>query len=343
MYIQEKKDARIFKKEIFTHNMDNATSATFNNDANFSTFFEDQLRFLDTTVKKVFYAENTFLADVPAKYIDVNTNLFSWHMKDIQGSAKIISDYSDDIPNVGESTKQYSSKPRDLASSFIMSIREMQDAAKLGQQIATDRLETCMLMNMNKINKLVYFGSTEGGNQTYGWLNYAGNGANQTVVTTDVAGANTDAKKWINKTGAAILDDLHEAINEVQTRTAKHTLFQPNRILLPLAQYQLLKTKRLLDTQVTTVFDEFERLYPNVTIEARPILAGVKNVNSFVNSKDVMIVYQNNNFHFEQIILENFAPTQAQPLNLSWKTICTSRHAGVAMYYPESQVFKTGI
>ena len=56
---------------------------------------------------------------------------------------------------------------------------------------------------------------------------------------------------------------------------------------------------------MTTVFDEFNRLYPNITIEARPILTGIKEVNSFVNSKDVMIVYDNNPFHFNQIICDS--------------------------------------
>ncbi len=335
-------DTQIFTKDFFIENMNADSRKIINNDS-FSIFFEDQLRFLDNTVKKVFHSENTFLVDIPVLTIDPAYEDYSWYMTDITGSAKIISDDSDDIPGVSQYAKRYNNVARTLASHFKLSLSEIQAIQKFGGRVATSGLEACLMMNMNKMNKIVYLGSTEGGNLTRGWLSYAGDGTNQTVATSDVAGASANAKKWANKTGALILDDLHEAINAVQLRTSAHTLFTPNRILLPLAQYQLLKTKRLLDTQVTTVFDEFNRLYPNITIEARPILAGIKEVNSFVNSKDVMIVYDNNPFHFNQIMLEQFKPTEAQAVNLSLKTICSSKHAGVAMYYPESQVFRTGI
>ena len=340
--LQNNEDKRIFKAEHYFQKLDNSAKSilNFNTDSAFSVLFEDQLRVLDNVVKKVIYADSTFMMDIPSKLVPVATETFTWQMNDMTGSAQEISDYATDITEVGVKGKRYTNCYTDFASSFTFSIREMQAAQQSGMPLSTNKLEVALFANTNFMNLAAYKGNAT--KQVLGWLSY--NSLDDTVpvdrkVTTMEVVAGVGGKTWATKTGDEILKDLYSAINTVDIRTTSK--FEVDTILLPPAQYIIAAQTRLLPTQTITVLEEFNRQYPGITVLKRPILKGALKVGNAY--KDIMIAYKKAPFHFEQIIAEVFAPQPEQIVNLAYKTICTSKHLGVAMYYPESQVFCYGI
>ena len=344
-------DKKRFKSERFVNfqfqDGNTSLSNRFNTDASFSALFEEQLQMLDNTVMEEMKADRTFLQDIPVEPGELGTTTHTWFMNDINGKAGYISDYSTALPKVGTTGRAYTGRFLDFGVAYDLSVREIQAGNKANVRLEDSLLRAATRSLIELHDNSAYFGAPA--DQVYGWLDYSDKNTktpfDRRVTTLDASGASVNAKKWANKTADEIMKDLTDIVNAIDLRT--NSKFMPNTILLPTEQYQKANDVRLLATATTSVLEEFNRKYPDITVIKRPILKVRTDSNGVVSGgllgKDVMIAYKNDKLCFNQIITEvmNVYPTQA--VNLAYTTNFTGRHGGIQMKLPETQCFMYGI
>ena len=338
-------DKSIFTKEMFVNNqtesllrqiVSGTKKESFNTDSS-SVFFEDQLRYMDNVVKKVFHSNPTYMTDIPAYQIPMGTRTYSWQMIDFLGKAGEISNYTTALPLVASSGRMYTNARLDIGVAYSLSIADIEAAAAMGMNIDGSHLEACAMAILDLTNNIAYKGNVS--KQVLGWLNYSDKEnlveIDRRVKTLDPIGDNVNDRKWEDKSPENIEKDIYAVVNAVSTRTGGR--FAVNKILLPQEQYNLIAQTKVLSTQTTTILQSLNDLYPNITFEPRSILEGA------LQGKDTMIAYVNDSFHFKQVYSKAFQPLPTQSVHMAFVTQCMAELYGVAMYYPESQCFMYGI
>jgi hypothetical protein len=323
-------------KFLLSEAISGAKKESFNTDSA-SVFFEDQLRYMDSVVKKVFHSNPTYMTDIPAYKIPLGKPTYSWQMTDFLGKAGEISNYTTALPLVASSGRMYTNSRLDVGVAYSLSTADIEVATAMGMNIDGSKLEACAMAIMELTNDIAYKGNLS--KQVLGWLNYSDKETlveiDRRVKTLDPVGGNVNEKKWENKSPENIVKDIYAVINAVNEKTGSR--FAVNKILLPQKQYNLISQTKVLSTQTTTILQSLNDLYSNITFEPRPVLSGA------LQGKDTMIAYVNDSFHFRQVYSKAFEPMPTQPVHMAFVTQCTAQLYGVAMYYPESQCFMYGI
>jgi hypothetical protein len=179
-----------------------------------------------------------------------------------------------------------------------------------------------------KINDLAW-----NGDATYniqGFLKYPG--SNEYTVP----GALPADKLWANKTADEILTDLNGLL--FASYNATNGIEMADTILLPPAQLQLIKNKRLGTDSDVTVYEFFTRNNPMVTIDQTFSLKGAG-----TGGLDMAIAYTNDTEHltFElPMAMETLEPKREA---LQYIVPMMATVVGVIVWYPLSVTWAQGI
>src|ERR1019366_7989745 len=165
---------------------------------------------------------------------------------DRMGVAKIISDYSQDLPRVDISGKEITSKIRTIGDAYGYDYDEVLASAKTGRDLEGRRAEMAREAILRKENSVLLLGDTT--HDLSGFLNFA----NVTVLTLAADGAGA-SKKWADKTPDQCLRDLNAMVNSIPELT--YGIEQPDILLLPRAAYHVIATKRIGRDSDKTVLD----------------------------------------------------------------------------------------
>jgi hypothetical protein len=300
-----------------------------NLDVGSSIFFARELEQIKTRTFEVLYAplKSTQLIPVDSTTSPGATTV-TYTQYDSTGKAKIISNYADDLPTADTFGRQFTSNLRSIGNSFVMSIEDIRAAQFANKPLEQRKANSAMLAHLQLMNKLAFFGDTQGGVQ--GWL------TNPTVNSAPVAGANAAARLWSAKTPSLILADLNEAVTYVITNT--NGVENVDTIVMPISQYQLIANTQFAAGTDTTILQYFLRNNPNITVEwANELNLG------FTGGVSGLIAYKKDVNKFYQEIPQVFEMFEPQYDNLAYKIPCHSKHGGTIIVYPQSQVFRTGI
>ena len=229
------------------------------------------------------------------------------------GMARIISDYSDNIPMVGVYGQWLTVAIYTIADAYAFSMKEIEKAQATGKGL-TDRLATAARRGVDaKINDLVWNGDED--------YNIVGIFDNPNINYQAASG------DWDNITtgGKTAMDDLIKAIQGILTTTKG--LHNANAIVLPVSVSAAL-TQQLPNTNVsykTFLLQE----HPGLTITYAQELedidgAGTKGALVFEKSADVAAVE----------LSQPFRQHPAQWNNLHAKVCCDARTAGLIVYKP---------
>jgi hypothetical protein len=157
-------------------------------------------------------------------------------MFDKVGAAKIVRDYSNDLPRVDLLGKENLGVVQSLGDSFAYSIQEIRAARRTGRPLDAMRAEVAREAILRKENALAWTGSTAFG------LAGALNNANANVVTLAADGTGA-SKTWATKTPEQILRDLQQLVNTIFINT--NGVEVADTVCLPVSVYPLVTSKKL--------------------------------------------------------------------------------------------------
>lgn len=296
-----------------------------------SIFFARELEHLKAREEEIDFPELKARMIIPIETdADPAAETITYRQYSYVGAAKIVRDYSDDLPSVDLIGEEFTSRVRSLGASFGYSLQEIRTSQKVGRSIDAKKQRAAVEIMRRSENTILFLGDAT--HQLNGFLNNSG------VPTLTIPNDGTGASKtWATKTNDQILRDLQLMLNTVNEQTLG--IETANVILLPLTSLNYIKQRRLGAGDGTlTVLKFFLENNPGVSVDWLNELetAGVgpsKRMMAFKRSPDKV----------GGQIPQDYEQLPAQPVNMSWKIACHSRVGGVIFYKPWSAVYGDGI
>lgn len=310
--------------------LDSACERVLNNDANLIGFFPQQLEQILANTYDVKYPQLKGTVVIPVDTsVNTGAETYSFYTYDSVGMARIISDYSQELPRADITGQKTTAQIRGIGASFGYSIQEIRAAQFAGQPLEQRRANAVRRSNDQKVNAIAWHGDSVCG--LYGFLNYPN------VPVSDVPNDGTGSTtEWANKTPAQILRDMNLAVSEIVDNTK--AVHMANTLLLPVSQYQYISQTPYSTYSATSILDFFKANNPGIMVDWVNELKGAGTA-----GVDVMIAYERNIDNLALHIPQPFEtfPPQARGLELVVPT--HSRCGGVVFYYPLSANIKEGI
>lgn len=301
-----------------------------NLDADESVFFLRQLEHIQTKLLEIEYPEYKARAILPIDTeADPADERITYRMYDKVGSAKLIRDYSRDLPRVDVLGKEYTAIVQSLGDSFGYSIQELRAARKTGYPLEARKANAAKEAALREENRLALFGDSDAG--LVGFLAHPN--ATQLLVPADGTGGST---LWKDKTPEQVLRDL----NNVTTLAVDLTngVEIPDTLLLPIAAYTLVSTKKL-GIESETILSFFLKASPYVkNVETLVELKGAGN-----GGTNRAVCYKRDPMKLAMQIPQDFEMFPPQEKGLEFEVPCHSRFGGVIVYKPLSIVYADGI
>jgi hypothetical protein len=301
-------------------------------DANESQYFARELEHVKTKTYDIKYPELKATGLIPVSgEAGPGAESITYQQFDQVGMAKIIADYADDLPRSDVKGKEFTSVIRSVGGSYGYSLQEIRAATMAKKPLVTRKAASARRANDQLVDQIAWFGDTV--NNLPGLLS----NANIPEVAAGTGGSLSPNTLWAGKDGNEIVDDLNNLANSVIDVTKGIEV--PDTLLLPIAQFSLIATKRMADGTDTTVLEFFMKNSPSIKrVEWVSQLKGAG-----TNGVDVAIVYKNSPENLTLEIPQPFEQLNVQQRGLEFIVPCHSRIGGVLIYYPLSLAKMEGI
>lgn len=294
-------------------------------DANESAILSRQLELVKSQLFNVQYAKTKarqFIPESPDK--DAAATSIVYRAWDYAGRAKIVGDYSDDIPTVDGALTEFPSPIRTLAVGYRWSIFDVARAAKAGFQLSTMKAMAARDAIEREIDTIAALGDS-----AYGLPGFLTNAS--IPLVTPITGT------WAGATSAQILADMHKLSNAVTTQTKE--VIDADTLLLPTAAFQIVATKQLGTDNDATVLTTFLKQSPYV-----------KNVDQWdkLNTAGVGAVQRAVAYKRDPSVLQLEIPVSLTELapqvqNFVYKVPMYARVGGTVVHSPLGAAFMDGI
>ena len=296
-----------------------------NLDANESAFFKRQLEVIKSNTYDVKWAPNKAIALLPVdSSAGPGATEITWRQYTRVGYAKMVADYASDFPRVDIYGVEYTVAPHDIGAAYGYSIQEIRRAQLAGVPLETRRADAARRAIEDKINSVAFSGDTA--TNLAGFLSCTG--ATQFTLTSGTSGST-----WALKTADEILADMNGMVYAVLSAT--NGVEAPDTMLLPLAQYNTIITKRLGTYSDSTVYDYF--LKTNPYIKRIEWLNELKTAGTGSGTR--AIVFKNDADHLQLILPVPFEQFDADKKGMTYTIPCMARIGGVVTYYPLSVAY----
>jgi len=311
------------------------TIVSKNLDANESIFFARELE-----MKKSRSFDRKYPEFKATRLIPVSTEagpgaeVITYESFDKVGIMKIIANYADDLPRSDIKGSEFSSPVRSLGGSYGYSVQEIRAAQLAGKPLVQRKADASRKANEQAVDNIAWKGDVNSGLR--GILD------NQNVSTGVVTvGATSGNLTWATKTNTEIVFDMFEIVDGILNTTLG--VENPDMLLLPLAQFSLISSKRMEAGTDTTVKEFFERNRPGITIDWVNVMKDVTPSPATGGTKDVMVAYKRSPDNLTLEIPQPYEQFPVQERNLEFVVPTHSRIGGVIIYYPLSVSLIEGI
>lgn len=298
--------------------MENATKL----DSNEQIFFERELTTIKARSYDVLYPELKARQLFPVSY-DANTGdgTIVYEQYDQVGFAKVIANYAKDFARADIKGKEFSSIIRSLGSSYGYSIQDIRAAAKTGKPLQQRKANAAKRAIMQLENTISLFGDKE--NDIPGFLSNP-NIPIGAVINDGLA----NSTLWKDKTPDQIIRDLNQLVSDIVLNSKG--VEQPNVVLLPIKQYNVIASTPRSSTSDTTILSFFKAVNPLIqSVEWLIELAGVG-----PGGEDMMLAYNRNPDKLTLEIPQEFEQFPAEQEGMEFVVDCHERIGGVIIYYP---------
>ena len=315
-------------------------NARFDSAEEASVFFARELDHVKAKSYDVEYPELTALNTFPiSSEADSGAETITYYTYDKTGLAKIIDNYSTDLPRADVTGKPSLAVIKSVGDSYGYSAQEMRASRLAGKSLDTRKAESARYQIDSIINKIAWRGDEESG--LMGVLS-----AGQNIpLFTITAGADSSKTTWLEKTADEILMD----VNGMQKQVAKVTknVERPDTLCVPADVYMDISTRRIPDTSTTVKAFLLEHApYLKEIISTAELDADSVDTNPYAKAtggQGVAFLFKNDPM---KLTLENPMPFYQYPLqvrNLETVIPCEARTAGVLVYYPLSARIAVGV
>ena len=315
-------------------------NARFDSADEASVFFARELDHVKAKSYDVEYPELTALNTFPiSSEADSGAETITYYTYDKTGLAKIIDNYSTDLPRADVTGKPSLAVIKSVGDSYGYSAQEMRASRLAGKSLDTRKAESARYQIDSIINKIAWRGDEESG--LMGVLS-----AGQNIpLFTITAGADSSKTTWLEKTADEILMD----VNGMQKQVAKVTknVERPDTLCVPADVYMDISTRRIPDTSTTVKAFLLEHApYLKEIISTAELDADSVDTNPYAKAtggQGAASLFKNGPM---KLTLENPMPFYQYPLqvrNLETVIPCEARTAGVIVYYPLSALIAVGV
>ena len=335
----DKKDELALRNSAITAAVMNSDGVRFDSAEDVSVFFARELDHVKAQSYDVEYPELTALQLFPqSSEADAGAETIVYYTYDKQGLAKVIDNYSTDLPRADVTGKPSYAKIKSLGASYGYSVQEMRASRLAGKSLDVRKSESARYQIDRLTNKIAWAGDDESG--LMGVLSKGQNIPMYTILP------NASAKtSWLEKDADEILMD----VNGMQKQVAKTTknVERPDTLCVPSDVYMDISTRRIPDT-TTTVKDFLLEHAPYLKdiVPAAELDADSTETNPYAGDEDgkgVAFLFKNDP---RKLALENpmpFYQYPVQPKDLEVTVPCEARTAGVIVYYPMSALIAVGV
>lgn len=245
------------------------------------------------------------------------------------GVAKIIANYADDLPRADVLALEFTSKIRGIGSSYGFSLQEVRAAQFAGVPLEQRKANAARRSIEERVDAIAQTGDSKHG--LLGMLNQS----NTTSFSVPNGGNGTAT--FATKTPDEVVKDLHGIANGIVASTKGAEV--PDTLLLPIAQYTDIATRRMGDGSDTTILEFFLKSSPFIkTVDHWHALAGAGS-----GPTDRMVCYRKDPDAIQLIMPQEFEQLPPQLKGMESVTPCHARTGGVIMYYPLSMSYGDGI
>lgn len=336
-----KADARAIKNSaISAALMEIGGHARFDSADAASVFFARELDAVKAKSYDVQYPQLSALRLFPVNgEEDPGAETITYYTYDLEGMAKIIDNYSTDLPRADVNGKPHSAFVKSVGASYGYSAQEMRASRMAHKSLDSRKAEAARFQIDNMINKIAFKG--DAANNLLGVLS-----TDQNIPTfTILAGATSGKTKWTEKTADEVLDDVKSMYAQV-ARTTKQ-VERPDTLCLPSDVYTALSMTRVGDTG-ETVLSFIEKHAPYLKkVESVPELnADSTETNPYAavsGGTGVAFLYTNNRDKLEINNPMAYLQYPVQVKNLETIVPCEARTAGAIVYYPMSALIALGV
>ena len=302
-----------------------------------SVFFARELDYIKAQSYDVEYPELTALSLFPiSNEVNPGAETVTYYSYDKTGMAKIIHNYSTDLPRADVKGKPSTAFVRSIGASYGYSVQEMRASRMAGKSLDVRKAEAARYSVDYTLNKIAWAGDEDNG--LIGILSPN----NDIPLFTPAANA-SGKTEWKDKTADEILED----ITAMQTQVSRSTknVERPDTLIVPDDVHIMLCNKRIENTGISVKKYLLDNApYLKNIIGASELSKETTDINPYASqSKNVALFCSINPKKFT---IEHPLPFYQYPLqaeNLEIKVPCEARTAGAIIYYPLSALIAVGI
>lgn len=307
-----------------------AIEATGRLDANESVFFARQLEYIKGKTYDVKRAPLSAMSLMPVSTeIPEGATTHTYRQYDTVGMAKVIANYSNDLPRADVFAKEFTNPIRSIGNSYGYNVQEIRSAQFAGVNLNAKKSLSATRAHDEKINALAFSGDAD--HNLPGLLN----NLNVPEVTL-LADGTGSSKTFATKTADKIVRDINSLINKVLTQSKG--IHRVNQVWLPIEQYALIATTQNSVASDTTILQFLQSVHQGVEFKSVVELDGAG-----AGGADRMYALENSmeNWQLEIPMMKKMYPPQQQ--GLEFVIPVESRFAGVIIEYPLGFAFADGI
>lgn len=300
-------------------------------DSNESVFFNRELAYVKARSYDAKYAELKGLSLIPiSTEAGAGVNEIIFHQYRGVGFAKVIADYAKDFPRVDIYGEEKAVKVKGIGDSYGYSIKEIRASQRTGKNLDQRRAITARRAHDEMMNRMALKSNTADG--TFGLLDFPG----ITEVTLQADGTSS-SKTWASKTPDQIVRDINDLVNAVMEPTSAREV--PDTLLLPIAQYNDLATRRIGEAGEKTLMRYI--LDNSPYIKRIDWLSELKNFGAGGTNRALVGRFDEEHLTLE--IPQPFEQFEAQQEGMEFTIPCHSECAGTIIYYPLAFAYADGI
>lgn len=318
-----------------------ASGAThFDSAEDASVFFARELDAVKAESYDVQYPELTALNLFPiSSETDPGAETVTYYTYDRTGVAKIIDNYSTDLPRADVTGNPSYAKVKSLGASYGYSAQEMRASRLAGKSLDSRKAEAARQAIDTANNRIAWRGDEESG-----LMGVLSNGQNIPLYAI-TAGANGKTK-WTEKTADEILADVNGMAKQVAKVTKN--VERPDTLCVPADVYMDISTRRIPDTTATVLSFILEHApYIKNVVSTAELDADSVETNPYAQAGDggqgVAFLFKNDKRKLSLEIPMPYLQYPAQVKNLETVVPCEERTAGVIVYYPLSALIAVGV
>ncbi len=239
------------------------------------------------------------------------------------GEAKVVGNYTDDLPQADVFANQFTSAVASVASSYSWSIQDIRRSMMARSPFMPRKTEAARLTIDRKHDAAAFGGMPEVGTTGF---------ANNAAVT---VGTFPNAGDWASIDPDLILENLHYMARTI--RNASLQIETPNTMVLAPTPYEIIAS-RFFDPvtgSARTILDVFLATSPYIKqVDTWPLLE-----NAGASSRDRIVCYDRSDRVLQYnapVLFESLPP---QPRNLGFLVPCHGRAGVTEIHYPGAMLY----